>query len=405
MIEETMGQMLFLGSTVLLGLILSRLSKIDFTLTSLAAGVIAGISLPYLGVDTGLRADNIHEIVFFIVLPVLIFEASWQLDPSRLKRWLAPIMLLSTVGVLISAAVMALLVYYGIGHGVGFPVSAALLTGAILAATDPISVVNTLKRQKAAEDLTTLIEGESLFNDATAVVLFTIVFSLASAHESMSGGYLGLFVTVFFGGILLGCLMGLISAILVLLIGGAAAANIVLLICAFASYYIAEVFFGVSGIMAIVSAAIVSRSLLREQEQKYLASVVNTWDWLGVLFNGFIFVLMGLTITFDMFREQWLSMIIAIIAALIARAATVFVCGAMTKPMLRPIPMGWQKIQFWGGLRGAIAIALVLSLPTSFAGWFTIQSMVFAVVLFTLLVQGPSCGALIRRHGLVAHYG
>ncbi len=125
--------------------------------------------------------------------------------------------------------------------------------------------------------------------------------------------------------------------------------------------------------------------------------VTVTWDWLGLLLNTMLFALMGLAITFEMFREQWLAMLIAIAAALTARFVSVYFCALLTRLTSRPISMDWSLVLAWGGLRGTIAIALVLSLPVSLGYWWTVQSMVFGVVLFTLLVQGPTTGHLIRR--------
>jgi CPA1 family monovalent cation:H+ antiporter len=398
-VPQLMGQILFLSASVVVGLVIQRLIRLDITLSCLVAGVLAGLTLPWLGLDTGIRASNIQQLVFYVILPILIFEAAWHVKPAVLKRWLTPIMLLSTIGMIISTTSVAALLYYAIGSPAGFPWIAALLAGAILAATDPIAVVSSLKRLKAPEDLTTLVEGESLFNDASALVLFGAILGFALSSEAqVDHNYLGLFAVTFFGGAGLGIVLGLAAATMVLLLGNSASSNIVLIFTAFASYYIAEHFFHVSGIMSVVAAAIVSRTLLQEHEQQFLSGVLVTWEWLGSYFNALIFVLMGLVITFDMFTEQWLAIAIAIPASLIGRSLAVFSCGAMTRPLSRPVPIGWQYILVWGGLRGAIAIVLVLSLPVSLPWWWTVQSMVFGVVLFSLLVQGTTAGGVIRRY-------
>lgn len=397
-IPELTGQILFLSGCVVVGQLIHRLSRLEVTLSCLATGVLAGLALPGLGLDTGIRASNIQDLVFYVILPVLIFDAAWHIKPAVLKRWLTPILLLSTVGMIISTIAVAAILYYAIGSPAGFPWIAALLTGAILAATDPIAVVSSLQRLKAPEDLTTLVEGESLFNDASALVLFAAILGFAmSSDAQLDQNYLGLFSMTFFGGLALGAVLGLSAATLVLLLGNSASSNIVLILTAFSSFYIAEHFFHVSGIMSLVAAAIVTRTLLKEHEKQFLAGVTITWEWLGSFFNALIFVLMGLVITFEMFSEQWLAIAIAIPAALIGRALAVFSCGALTRPLTRPVPMGWQYILVWGGLRGAIAVVLVLSLPISLPYWWTIQSMVFGVVLFSLLVQGTSAGKLISR--------
>ncbi len=398
-IPVVVGQILFLSAAVVVGLLIHRLLRLELTLACLAAGVLAGLSLPGLELDTGIRAGNIQDLVFYLILPVLIFQAAWHLKPQLLKRWLTPIMLLATIGMLISTAAVAIILFYGIGSPTGFPWAAALLAGAILAATDPIAVVAALKRLKAPEDLTTLVEGESLFNDASALVLFAAILGFATNSEAqLNAGYLGVFAVTFCGGLAVGMILGLAAATLVLLLANSAGSIIILIITAFSGFYLAEHVFHVSGIMSLVAAAIVTRSLLKEHEQQFLNTVDSTWEWLGAFFNALIFVIMGLVITFSMFVEQWLAIAIAIPAALIGRSLAVFSCGAMTQGLTRPLAMGWQFILVWGGLRGAIAVALVLSLPLSLPYWWTVQSMVFGVVLFSLLVQGTSAGALIGRY-------
>jgi len=398
-IQSIMGQVLFLSALVISGLIISRLCRLELSLSCLCSGVLTGLLLPWLEIDTGIRASNIHDLVFYIILPVLIFEAAWHLKPTLLKRWLSPILLLSTLGMLISCAVVAIALYFAMAEPAGFPWIAALLAAAILAATDPVAVVSSLKKLNAPDELSTLVEGESLFNDASALVLFGVILSFAiNSKTHLDSTLLSLFLVTFLGGLLLGGLLGLATAILALLIKQSSASNILLVLLAFSSFFVAEHFFHVSGIMSVVSAAIVSKILLREHEQQLLCDVLSTWNWLALFFNALIFVLMGLVITFDMFSQQWLAIAIAIPAALFGRLLAVFGCDLLSGRFIRPIPLGWRYILVWGGLRGAIAIVLVLSLPVDLPYWWTIQSMVFGVVLFSMLVQGSTTPMLINRY-------
>ncbi|TQV68192.1 sodium:proton antiporter [Exilibacterium tricleocarpae] len=400
-IDIVVGQALFLGLMAMTGLLLQRLLKLDLTLACLLAGIGYGWLVPVIGFDTGVRAHTLKDLVFFVILPVLIFEAAWHIKPHLLKRWLIPALLLAIPGVLISCFVTAALVYWGIGHPAGFPWIAALLTGAILAATDPVAVVAKLKALKAPEDLGTLIEGESLFNDASAVVLFAVVLALATgAGAEREQSALVTFLATFFGGAVSGAVCGLIAAIVVLLLRSVAATSLVLVFTAFGSFYLAEHLLHVSGIMAVMLAAIVTRFCLREQTHTFLVGAGITWDWLGMFFNAVLFALMGLVITFEMFSSQWLAILIVIPALLVGRAVAITVASLLSRLLGKPVPGNWQITLVWGGLRGAIAIALALSLPLSLDYWWTIQSMVFGLVLFTLLVQGTTTGPLIRKLGI-----
>ncbi len=398
MVISITGQVLALSGMALAGLFISRFVKIELTLSCLLVGFLAGLGLAYVDFDTGIRAHNLQEIVFFIILPVLIFEAAWHLKPALLKRWLIPILILSTVGVVISFFVSAAIIYVGIGHATGFPWMAALLAGAILSATDPVAVISQLKALNAPEDLATLFEGESLFNDASVVVLFSIVISLATASSAGEGSYASFFAMVFLGGVLVGLITGLLTAAFALLISSPAATPLILIYAAFSSFYIAEHVFHVSGIMSVMMTALITRFALKEVEDTIASGVPVTWDWLGLFFNSLLFVIMGLVITVAMFKEQWLAMLIAIVASLVARALAVIVSGVLSRPLTHRLSMAWQVLLMWGGLRGAIAIALVLSLPVSLPYWWTIQSMVFGVVLFSLLVQGTTNKALVKKY-------
>ena len=399
MVVTTTGQILFLSGLTIVGLLVNRFIKLELTLACTIVGLLTGLSLSYIDFDTGIRAHNLRDIVFFIILPVLIFEAAWHLKLTLLKRWIIPILVLAIVGVLISCVVTAGLIYLGIGHSEGFPWIAALLTGAILAATDPVAVISQLRANNASEDLSSLFEGESLFNDATGIVLFTIVIGFATQSWESESSYVGFFAIVFFGGIVVGLVVGLLAALVSVFIANPVVSKFILIFTAFASFYCAEHIFHVSGILAVTLAALTTRFTLDKADSILTEGVAETWEWFGLFFNSLLFVIMGLVVTFNMFKERWLAILIVIAASLIARTIAVTFCSLVTKPLPNNISIGWQILLVWGGLRGAIAIALVLSLPTSLPYWWTIQSMVFGVVFFSLFVQGTTNSVLVKKYG------
>jgi len=396
-VELLLARILFVCGFAIIGLLAARLLRLDSGLACLGAGVAAGFSLPYLMFDTGVRAHNLQDLVFYIILPLLIFEAAWYLKPRLLRQWFLPALILAVPGAILVTLVSGALMYVGIGHASGFPWIAAFLTGAIISATDPTAVVAKLKQLDAPEGLATLMESESLFNDATAVVLFSVVLTMANGSSAASGSELAWeFLLAFVGGGLLGALCGIVTAGLVRMLGNAASSSFILVFSALASFYLAEHLLQVSGIMAVTFCAVLARQLLRHRKQE-MEGTRTTMEWLGHALNAVLFTLMGLVITFDMFSERWLAMLIAIGAGLAARMAGVACSAGVSQVLGRKISLGWQLVLWWGGVRGAVAIALVLALPEDLPYWWTIQSMVFGVVLFSLLVQGTSVGLLLKR--------
>jgi CPA1 family monovalent cation:H+ antiporter len=356
------------------------------------------------GLDTGVRADNFQDLVFYIFIPVLVFESAFKINKKLLLKLFVPILFLAVIGLLVTATLAALGLYFGIAHPVGFPIMAALLTGAILAATDPVAVVARLREIGAPERLSVLLEGESLFNDATAIVLFGLFLSMALSveHSITVSGAISQFIKTFAGGLTTGLIAGLLTSWLARVVKSDTMTGVLSIMLAYGSYLLAEAIFQVSGVMSTLAAAMVMSVMLnRHSDDTTLMKADYLWDVTGHVANAAVFIIMGVTITVSMFEERWLAMIIAIIAVLVARAISTYGCLSLLGLFQRePVDLRGQTVIVWGGLRGAVALALALSIPTSLDYWWTIQSIAFGVVLFTLFVQATTIHLVVNRFGL-----
>jgi CPA1 family monovalent cation:H+ antiporter len=399
---------LFTSGLLLLAIVVQPLARkihLPFTVTLVIAGFVASELLVMAGIDTGVRADSFHDLIFFVFLPVLVFESAYNTNAQLLWRNLFPILFLAIPLMLLSTLITAVLVYYAIGHPAGFPWIAALLTGALLSATDPVAVVALLRQMGVSERLAILMEGESLFNDATAIVIFSVFLAMATGMDnpvSVPDATLH-FLRVFFGGILVGVGTGLLFTGLVRLLDEAVIRAVSTVISAYLAFIIAESLLHVSGVMAVlVTGLILGKTIRSAAKDTDSGFVQELWKFNSYVANALVFLLMGVTITLGMFEERWLAMLIGIAGILIARAAGIFTCVPLlnkTTP-IEPIGRPYQVILFWGGLRGAVTLALALSLPTTLDYWWTIQSIAFGVVLFTLFVQATSTAPVLRHYGL-----
>ena len=356
-----------------------------------------------LGFDLGLRWYHFHDLVFFILLPVLIFESALNIDAKLLLKNLIPIVILAIPIMLLSTLITAVLLFYGMDHPLGFPIVAALLTGAILSATDPVAVLDVFKQIKAPARLSTLVDGESLFNDATVIVLFGLFVAFAQMEVGSFSGLdaLGEFVFVFFGGILVGLVLGVFFMFLYRIMLGDFAKSLISIISAYSAFILAEHFLHVSGVMAVlVTGLSISWERCKSVEASQFVSKI--WEFNAYIANILIFLLVGITITVEMFTSHWLAMLIGIASVLIARAIGIFVVLPLVSklPYIDPISRGYQAIIFWGGLRGAIVVALALSIPLELEYWYTVQSIAYGVVLFTLFVQAPTIKLLMKWVGV-----
>jgi CPA1 family monovalent cation:H+ antiporter len=401
--------LMLLALMLLLALLLKPFAAkfhLPFAALLVVTGFVGSEVIVAFGGDTGVRYNSFHDLILLVFLPVLIFEAAFKINLEQLMKngvvilfFAIPVMLLSTV-------VAAIAVYYGIGHPTGFPWIAAFLTGALLAATDPVAVLEVMRKLGVPERLCMLLDGEALFNDATAIVTFSIFLYIAQhpAEQILVSDAIIRFSVVFFGGAIIGLLLGVTFLILSRLLLDYIQQAIVTLIAAYTSYIVAEQFLHVSGVMSVLVAGIVMGKVIHHDFGDTAGSqfVDDFWSFNVYVAEALMFLLMGVTITVGMFTDSWLAMLIGIGAVLISRAVGVFLGAPIISalPRVESIPMAYRKVMFLGGLRGAVTLALALSLPTDLSYWWTIQSIAFGVVIFTLFVQAPLIAPTVKRSGL-----
>ena len=377
-----------LGLAILVALAARRL-RLPYTVGL----VLAGAALAATRSHAGLALT--HDLIFDVVLPPLLFEAALNLRWSDLSRDLVPVVALSTVGVALCAVVVA----GGLVTLLGWPIESALVFGALISATDPIAVIALIKESRVTGRLSLLIEAESLFNDGAAAVLFTLI--LVWAVHSPAGGdplaAITTFVIVAGGGIAAGFGVGLIAV----MIAGTSEDHLVetalTVVAAFGSFLIAE-HFGASGVLASVVAGMTMGNLgvLMPKERFGLsitphgrAFVLEFWEFAAFLSNSLVFLLIGSALaTVDFAREGILALTLVIALALLGRALAVYpVCLAFLRSRWA-IPLNQQHLMWWGGLRGALALALALALPADLPRRDDILISAFAVVAFSIIVQG-----------------
>lgn len=400
---------MLLAGMLVLALLLRPLAerwRLPFAAVLVLTGFIGSELLVWFGMDTGVRHDSFHDLVFYVFLPLLVFEAAFQIDAELLWRNLLAILMLSIPVLLLSITVTAALVYVGIGHQLGFPWIAAFLTGAVLAATDTSPVVARFAALGVPRRLRVLMEGEDLFNDASAIVTFGILLYIALHpwEDIAFDDALVAFLVVFFGGLFIGLLIGLAFLLLARLFEDSIQRALVSIISAYTAFLVANELLEVSGVMAVLVTGLIMGRVIHNDFQDERGSFVDRlWSFNVYIAEALVFLLMGVTITIEMFEQRWLAMLIGIAALLIARAVGIFGGTLLINrlPGSEPIPGGFQQVMYLGGLRGAVVLALSLSLPVDLPYWWTIQSIAFGAVIFSLFVQAPLVEPLLRRAGLV----
>jgi CPA1 family monovalent cation:H+ antiporter len=347
-----------------------------------------------------------HDLIMYALLPSLIFSASVNIDSKLLFRNFNPAFMLAGPGLVVSTFVISFIMYYFTPMNL----AASLLFGALISATDPVAVISLFELVGAPKRLRILVDGESLFNDATAIVMFTLVQKVLFAGAAFSMMTLGVaayeFMFIFFGGLLVGAITGYIMVQIILLVKDDPMVEIALsAIVAYTAFIFADRVLEVSGVMACLGAGVVishySSSRFTPRTQNYLK---RFWEFISFIANSYIFLLLGFTEDFYLFGSEAFnlaslkSIAWAIIAIQVSRAVIVFgICPFMgLRDKDKKIDWKYQLLMFWGGLRGAVPLALVFSLPEGLQHRMLVVQVTLGVVIFTLLVQGGTISKLLK---------
>ena len=356
--------------------------------------VVGGLALNVLPGPEPIRLEP--DLVLLAFLPPLLFDAAFRLDALWLRRQMQTVVLLAVPGVILTAAAVGA----GLWLVLGLPLPVGLLFGSLVAATDPVAVTAVFRFLRVGPRLTTLIEGESLFNDGTAIALYTGLLGLVVADRFELVNVGGLFLFKVVGGAGVGALLGFIAARITRYADDHLIEMTLSTALAYGSYLLAEAL-GTSGALACVTAGLVhgtyGRAFGMSEENRRLLD--DMWEYLGFLANALIFLLLGLSVDVPHLLDNLEPVGLAVVAVLLARVVVVWLSSRLNGRR-HALDQPEQVVAVWGGLRGALTVALALGVPAQVAERDVLIAMAYGVVLFTLVVQGMTLAPLIRWLGL-----
>lgn len=367
--------------------IVSRRIKLPYTIGL----VVAGLLLAVLGIEMPMHLSR--DLIFSALLPPLIFEAAFHLKWRDLKPELPAAITLATFGVVLAAVASSVILVFGAGQSW----QTALIIGVILSATDPVSVLALLKQSNLPSRIHRLIEAESILNDGTAAVLFSLI-PLVVMGTATTGQFAVAFLTAVTLGVLIG---GAVGALLLFLVGRTDDHLVeiaVTTVAAYASFILAEQVHA-SGVLSTLTAGMIIGSLGQRGPitAKGQEAAESFWEFAGFVANSIIFLLIGSDLA--TWRSHGMASLIfwTIVASFAGRAIAVYLGCFPLRSTKSAVPQGVQHLLFWGGLRGALGLALALGLPQDTPNRDEIISAIFAAVAFSIVIQGLTAGVFIKK--------
>lgn len=374
--------------------IIVKYIKLPYTIALVIVGILVGL--------TGIEEIELNrELIFFIFLPALLFEGSIHINLDQLRNNAKIILILAFLGLVFSTLIVGIVIH----ELTSIPLIFSVLFGAMIMPTDPVSVLALFKKLGASRELTTIVEGESLFNDGTGVVLFEVILALAlgGAHFNLVETLLH-FGYVVLGGLGVGLVLGYVTYGVLKHVDDHLIEVLITGILAYGTFIIAENLFHVSGVMGVVAAGLFmgNRGTQFAMSPTTRISILTSWEIAAFIINSAIFLLIGIRIPVASLYENAFLVLSAIFAVVLARALSVYPLISLSNIKSRNrISLKWQHVINWGGLHGSIPIALFLGLNPEMEYMREISVMVFGVVLFSLIIQGLTVEPLIKRLGII----
>lgn len=378
----------------------ARRLKVPYTVALVVAGLL-------LGTAHGFQPPHLtQELLFAIFLPGLLFEAAFHLDFRKFWNNKLTIHALAMPGLMAAIALTALLltpVASGLDLVHDFTLIHGLVFASLIAATDPIAVVGLFKSLGAPKRLAVLVEGESLLNDGTAVVIFGMLLAVAGGAEFSAANAASNFVAVVGMGILIGAGIGYAVSKAIQRVDDAMVEITLTTVAAYGSFALAEQFH-YSGVIATVVAGMLcgNYGASTGMSPSTRVAVESFWEYLAFALNSFVFLLLGLEVELASLLRYWQVIILGFLAVTLGRAVVIFLVSGLLRFTRERVPWSWSLVLTWGGLRGALSMVLVLSLPQAFPHRELLVNMTFGVVLISIICQGLSMGPLLRKLKIVS---
>lgn len=343
--------------------------------------VVVGLLLVLMDVLPRTTMDP--NVVLLLFLPILVFQGALSADDISMKRAARPILALAVPGVAISLVATATLASWELG----LPFAVALLLGAVLAITDTVSVLLAFRSVRVPHKLAAIMEGESLFNDGTALVLVSVCSTVVLQGYAEPPAIARMLLIAIVGGLLLGAIGGTVGALVLRYAPDDLTAILASLVAVFATSLLTEHLHGSAVIAVVIAGVLVGHEMRARLEPSRVLALQGFWEVAAFVINVWLFLLVGIQLSGDMLvREAW-SIILAVVALHAGRAVAVYICFGALHLSGQGVPWRWQHVMVFGNVKGALSMAAVLALPHDIPYRDRLIAIVFGVTLVTLLTQ------------------
>lgn len=395
----------FLFTSSLLHHTSRKIALLPYTSALLVAGLISQLTLHYLGLDVHLNLSP--GMIYYLILPLLLFESAMKINFHQFRLQFKTITFLATFGLLASVTLVGI----GVSWLLGLPLLVGLLFGAIISSTDPIAVIALFSTLGAPKRLGLLAEGESMFNDATAVITFKTLLTIIVSQQLISVSLVTWsavsIVITLVGSLIFGGLAGFAVSLLIERIDNDKLVETTMTVAlALTTFIVAEHFLALSGVIATVAAGIALGNLGKTKiSSGVVVFMEEFWEYLGFLSVSLVFFFATFSLDLKVFAVGLAPSLIVIGLMLVARSASVYLSFAVSNysPWFRDepnVPLAWQHVINWGGMRGVIPLVLVYSLPDEFIYKQLFLSFVLMAFMFTLFVNAISIRSLLTKLGI-----